>query len=239
METIAIYYIATNVYCEMFDEFINSLKYFMPNYKKIVVLLSDSLHQWNNYVEPENHIEVRHTYITNYPWPVITLYKHYLCSEHKIDDADYCCYCNADTVFNKHYNYTGNEFDFSKVNLTYHTISAFEESTIEKANVQNINCAVCSLFYHILQDNPDKPYCQASFFFAKSDLFYSMCDEITEMVFRDVNHNFSIMRWQDESYLNCWALLNEDKCNYKQYALYYTDNNIMITKTNVKKTKKV
>ena len=41
MNKIAVYYIATNKYIVLFDEFISGLKYFFPNVKKKVILITD------------------------------------------------------------------------------------------------------------------------------------------------------------------------------------------------------
>lgn len=100
-KTIAIYYIATNTYKQYFKGFYKTLKYFLPGYKKTVILMTDDsedIYKKANIVW--NHID-------HYPWPIITLYKMYLIKNH-FYNATYHFYVNANALFKK-------ETDSSKV----------------------------------------------------------------------------------------------------------------------------
>ena len=211
MKTIAVYYIATNVYCEMFAGFLDSLKYFMPTYKKVVVLLTDGLEEYDGYNDTENNISVDRRYINHYPWPIITLYKHYLILSNRID-CDYAVYFNADIICNEEFKYTDNTFDMGKMNFTSHANVRYKDSTIDNhAFTYEHENSMRSAYRFALDENRNNTYCQAAFFFGESNLFFTMCKEIFEYVDTDLRGNYVYLKWHDESYMNVWVQLHPEE----------------------------
>lgn len=235
MKTIAVYYIATSLYCDLFTHFLDSLKNFLPDCKKHVVLITDGLEYYSNYKDELNNIYIDRRLISHFPWPVVTLYKHWLIYTNKIE-CDYCVYFNANTIIKKLC--TIDNFDINKINLTLHSIFSGNDSTVEIANKFNFNCSVHSPHYKYLEENKNSNYCQGAFFFGPSDLFYSMCLDIINMINADLNLNFSILRWHDESYLNVWAIKNPNQVIYKQFASAYDNTNHLFFLKDCKKINK-
>lgn len=212
MKTIAVYYIATNVYCELFKPFIESLHKFMPDCKKIVVLLTDGLNEYEGYEDKENNIVIDRRNLTHFPWPIVTLYKHYLINANRID-CDYAVYFNADTVC-RDYDWENNPFSDSKITLTTHTTCRVDESTIKaRAFWYWFDACDCSSYAEVLRDPEvqNEKYVQASFFFGPSNKFFKMCEEIAFIINDDMLHKCAFLRWHDETYMNVWVLDNLDK----------------------------
>lgn len=238
MKTIAVYYIATNVYCEMFEGFLNSLKFFMPTYKKVVVLLTDELEEYTNYVDNENNISVDRRHINHYPWPIITLYKHYHILTNRID-CDYAVYFNADIICNEEFKYTDNTFDMDKMNFSSHANVRYKDSTIrEHAFIYQHPNSINSIYHYVLDECPEETYCQAAFFFGPSELFFEMCKDIFEYVDCDLRGNYVYMKWHDESYMNVWIQLHKSLSNIiPEFMAAYSYFHPLI-KTNRKKIQK-
>lgn len=232
MKIIAIYYIATSNYKNAFLNFLEGLQLFLPNLKKIVVLLTDGLEEYNGYKDFKNNIYIDRRYINHYPWPIITLYKHYLINENKID-CDYACYFNADIEIVKLINEC--EFDLTKINFTTH--AAHNKGLIQHiGHHSEVNANKLSKYYNILFDpnNADKLYCQACFFLGQSDLFFDMCKEITDMVNHDMQNEFVFLRWHDEHYMNVWILQHNDICYIRPYVnCFYKNHTIFFKNCNL------
>lgn len=220
MKTIAVYYIATDVYCELFKPFIESLHNFMPDCKKVVVLLTNGLHEYEGYNDTENNIVIDRRELTHYPWPIVTLYKHYLINANRIN-CDYAVYFNADTVC-REYDWAANPFSDTKITLSTHSTCRVEDSTIKKMAFQYWGKTCDNSNYAELIKDPDVQnnlYIQASFFFGPADNFFKMCKEIAFIVNDDMLHNFCFLRWHDETYMNVWVLDNLDKVDIRERVM--------------------
>jgi hypothetical protein len=213
---------------------LESLPLFLPEYKKIVVLLTDGLEEYNNYEDPDNNIYIDRRYINHYPWPVVTLYKHFLIKENKID-CDYVCYFNADITITKE---CGMDiFVDSKINFTTH--SAHYDGSVERLYKHcEVDANKLSKYYNILSNtnNTDK-YCQACFFLGPRDLFYIMCEDIADMINYDLQNNCAFLRWHDEHYLNVWVIKNKDLSYIDSYVNIYSKQNTIFFKYETSKNK--
>ncbi len=211
-KTLAIYYIATGDYTKYINDFIQNIHHFMPHLRKTVVILSDGLEEFNGKTyKGVNYIvkKIEHNH-----WPIVTLFKMTYILKNKID-CDYVCYLNGDALFNPIY-HAYYMFDFEKINISQHFHYDNENmhwylDSSKKFLVDNENKR--SLAYI---DNTNYTYVQGGFFFGKSDLIYSMCEDIDKMVKIDLKNNI-IPVWHDESYLNKWVLLNNKIVNIKQF----------------------
>ena len=72
-ETIGIFYIATGVYKEYFENFINTIKYIFPGYNKELIIISDGLKEYDNKFINDAHVHVED--FINYPYPFININK--------------------------------------------------------------------------------------------------------------------------------------------------------------------
>lgn len=201
MEKLGIYYIATSNYKEGFEHFRDKIRHFMPDVQKTIVVLSDGL-QGYNLVNTENVNVVVHK-IEHLPWPLVTLLKFHHIYNHRNDEFDYVCYCNADLQFNE--NCLNYNFNKDKINLSAHVNShGFEiVDNFKFAYYKNQN----STSY--IESN--YKYCMGGFVYGPNKLFMQMCKDIIKMIDKDLMNNIIAER-HDESYLNKWAVENKDKC---------------------------
>lgn len=213
-KSIGIYYIATGVYKNNFNEFLSSIENFFYGYKKHIILLSDGLGEYDNY--KNGNVTIEHHYIDDMPWPIVTLFKFHYLLKYKVND-DYIFYINSNAIINpnklvdwfnpnmitltKHYSY---RFGFL---TTYELLTPSDDNPNSQAYIGNITYT----------------YCQGGFFGGPTKKVYDMCEEIIKLIDVDLNNNI-IAKWHDESYLNKWAYVhnyNKDIMNITD--VFYTD----------------
>lgn len=194
MKHLAIYYIATSNYKMGFEHFKKNLKYFYPEFKKTVMILSDGLTEWNNIVE--DNITYKTYHIDHFPWPIITLFKMKYIYDHRIT-CDYVCYFNGNLQYNPNYNTSLNKIDLTKLNVTRHAFSN-ENDEYDNKNFENVSQQ------SIAYINKPYKYVQGGFFIGPSDIVYKMCEDVCKICEIDLSNNI-IPQWHDESYLNKWC----------------------------------
>lgn len=199
-DKIAVYYIATNDYKNLFPEFLKSIKNFYPKNQKIIKVISDGLEEYKNYTENNIKVEVCPR-INNYPWPIIALYKMWHIEENKDDNCEYACYFNANAEIHP----TKEEyFNEKKLNVSYHS---FNSKNRRYDPWPHIHINPYSQAY---LENNTYEYLQSGFFFGPSKLVYEMCHNINEMIKEDTKRCL-FAQWHDESYFNKWCVESQDK----------------------------
>lgn len=209
---IAVYYIATNNYKNLFPEFVESLQNFFPNCKKIVKLISDGLEEYRDYEKGNVKVELCPR-INNYPWPIITLYKMWHILENFDDTCEYMCYFNGNATINKH---VQDVFNLDKVTVSYHSFNSNHKAynPWEYININPVSIAYL--------ENGTYEYIQGGFFFGKKELIKKLCEEVVEMVKYDTNRSI-IAQWHDESYLNKWCYMNSNIVDKKYVMTVYPE----------------
>lgn len=203
MNKIAVYYIATNKYIVLFDEFISGLKYFFPNVKKKVVLITDC-DDIDFKEKRTDEIEIVQNHIDHYYWPINALFKMFYIDKFFADDCDYHFYFNANLKFTKVFE-INDDFDmcinqhFYSDRLSFYAIN----------NGNNNNCVVppswakCHISQREIPSNAK--YCQDCFFGGKTESIKHMLTDVNIMIKDDLNHHI-IPLWQDETYFNKYLL---------------------------------
>ena len=207
MKHLVIYFIATSKYKEGFKYFKENLRYFFPDMRKTIVILSDGLENWNNVVEEDISYKVFH--IDHFYWPIIALFKMKYILDYK-QDCDFVCYFNADLQFNPNYKIPLSEvLDLTKLNLTRH--SWHYDDTLYDGNIFAYNIDRRSLAFI----SHEYTYVQSCFFLGPAEIIYKMCHDISNWVKLDLKKNI-IPQWHDESYLNKWCEENKELCAEKK-----------------------
>ena len=210
MKNIIIYYIATGPYVKFFDKFIDSVKNFLPNDKKTVVLLTDSK---ENIVGGDD-IFIKQHYIQHFCWPIVTLFKMKYILDYFVDDCDYAFYINSNS-----YCKDGLSLDLKK-NMTFAKHYCNDGKQYNDYNKHQLKESESFIDYNNLPS--DIRYCQGAFFGGKPSYLKTFCIEIYEMIQKDLEKNI-IPTWHDESYLNKWLYCNywmkENKPDYNIVSL--------------------
>lgn len=209
---IAVYYIATDVYKSLFNDFLESLQNFFPDCKKIVKVISDDLEEYKDY-EKGNVKVLICPRINHYPWPIITLYKMWHILQNFDDSADYACYFNANSII---YPHNENIFDTSKITVSYHSFNR-EENSYNPWPYIIINKN--SSAYLV---NETYEYIQGGFFFGPNQLIKEMCKDVVLLVKSDTSRGI-FATWHDESYLNKWCVDNYTKVDKKYIMSAYKE----------------
>lgn len=204
-KTLTIYYIATDEQKKYFYNFTQTIYHFMPHLIKQVIVLSDGLEEFNGVTIKGVKYIVKH--IDHYHWPIINLFKASHILNNKVD-TDFVLSLNANTIFNPifHAYYM---FDFNKVNISKHfgyddgrahAVEYIKDALVKVENKDSL-CYI---------DNTNYTYLQSDMLFGKSDLIYSMYEDIDNMVKIDLKNNI-LPYYHEESYINKWAITNKDK----------------------------
>ena len=212
-DRIAIYYISTGKYKNLFPEFLESVHNLFPNNMKILYLISDGLEEYDNYIG-DNFIVKLCPRINNYPWPIVALYKMWHILENFDDSCNYACYFNGNSIINEH---ALDVFDMNKFTVSYHSFNSKTTPYIPWSRVQINEKSTAYL------ENETYEYVQSGFFFGPSDLVKTMCTDVIKMINQDTGRHF-FAQWHDESYLNKWVVLNRDKVDIKYIMTVYNND---------------
>lgn len=209
MKILAIYYIATSVYKELFPEFLENVPKLFPSFHKKVVVISDGLQEYDGISGPSYKVQV-FSDIEHRPWPYIALHKMDIIKDHRVE-CDYACYMNANLILNPEFNKDiDHMFLYSRMNFTRHCYLLKEDvqdgqyfqgkvNQVSKDDLQLVSSDIRSSSY--IAD--DYQYCQSGFFLGPEKLFFKFCEDISELRKIDEARNI-IPTWHDEAYLNAW-----------------------------------
>lgn len=202
---IAILYIATGQYINLWQSFYDSIKtYFLPEVKdKKFFLWSDT--------KPELKDDVEYTYIDYkpYPHPLIHRYDIFLTKKYNIQKYDYCFFFNA--------NMECIDYIYSDDILKGNTFIAAEHMTMPYMNLQD---RLKLLEESYLPDNKDSPtyiplsvfkqhptwsWLMGGFNGGNTHEWILMSETISNWVKQDESNNIRI-RWHDEAYMNRYMI---------------------------------
>ena len=209
---IAVYYIATGKYKDLFSEFLESLQIFFPSYKKVVMLMSDGLDRYHSYINGNVSVKMCPK-INDYPWPIVALYKMWHISQNIDESYEFSCYFNANAIIYKH---SENVFDLNKITVSYHSFNSKNRIYNPWPHISINRDSTAYL------ENETYEYIQSGFFFGPTKIIKKMCDDVNRMLQNDINIQI-IAQWHDESYLNKWCELNKNLVDKKYIMTVYKE----------------
>lgn len=149
---------------------------------KLEMEFDDIVFQYYKYNIKQISIE----YCPNFPWPILTLYKPFLCSKYiEINNEydfladDYVMCCNVNLQFGKN---NQNWFDENKINVSWH---------------------------HSHKDNNHPYYIQGGFVFVAARKMQELCETWQNRINYYINKEHKVPEWHDETVLN--ELFNDEK----------------------------
>lgn len=198
---ILIVYIATGKYKEYFEEFENSLENFCPGVKKKVHIFSDN----PDYFFRNKSVAAR-SYVRNYPWPTITLFKfHYIYEAIKYAKEleipyTHVFYFNANVEFRK---VVESDLFLSDnyITVEHHTLrlECNSESRLLEENATTNQYRISESSAAYIKE--DYTYVAGGMFGGPISEVKRECIEIINMCRSDLSKNI-IPNWHDESYHN-------------------------------------
>lgn len=200
-----IFYIATSVYKNYFDNFIKTVKYIFPNEQKELIILSDGLKEYDNKQIDNIHIVVED--IIDYPYPLINLCKfqtiyHYA----KKYDIDKILYFDADTIiFEKDDNYwewINKLLDSDKLICSYHPHYLYDNGDIFYNEGFLYNDPDLGVYCDPKNIYDNNCYIMSSFFMGSIKAIEYAYKEIYKMTSKDLKNYRWIPWFSDEAYLN-------------------------------------
>lgn len=213
-----IFYIATSVYKNYFDNFINTVKYVFPNKEKDLIILSDGLDEYNNKIIDNIHIYVEH--IIDYPYPLINLCKFQTIYNYAIKyNIDKILYFDADSIIfekdDNFWNYVESLLNTNKLICSYHPHYLYNNDIIFHNDGFIYNDQSLGVYCDpkFIYDN--KCYIMSSFFMGSFQSLEYVYKQIYDMTSKDLR-NFRWIPWfSDEAYLNALNV-NDNIINNKE-----------------------
>ena len=206
---IEINYIATGGYIQYFELFKNTIHKFFPSEKKILRVITDGDVDFDGLCE--DIIESVSYKMFDLIYPCINLNKTYLLSQLPRTNAEYVFYFDADTFFNEKpkefwegfmERLNGDSFCIGK--HPFYNLS--DEDEYKNRDIE--------VFFSCMTERDDTQgsyidsyyytYIISSFFGAKNDVFYDVCEMVTNMIRKDMtrNNGYRIPLYMDENYFN-------------------------------------
>ena len=237
---IEVIYIATDGYSNYYEGFIDSIKYFFPNEKKKVRVLSNV--EKDYYIPQDSNVEsVEFFKIFDLFYPCINLNKTYFISQLPKTEANYVFYFDADTMFfptddsvweNLMNDMNNGRFCIGK--HPYYSIS--EEYSYKWRYVENFFEFLTTRDKTQLSYIPDYYYTYviSSFFCARRDIMEDVCNQVNELTRTDLRRDnyYRIPLYMDENYFNKlvynWEFKGDNRNDFsvKNYILLTNSDNI-------------
>ena len=209
---IAVYYIATGKYKTLFSDFLESVQNLYPKCIKIVKLISDGLYEYKDYKKGNVVVDLCPR-VSDYPWPVVALYKMWHIIDNFDESCDYVCYFNSNSIINEH----DDIFNLNKLTVSYHSFNKKDHPYNPWGPVSiDINSSA-------YLPNETYEYIQSGFFFGPKDIVYKMCNDILDMIRYDTRRCM-FAQWHDESYLNKWCVDNSSLVDKKYIMTVYKED---------------
>ena len=217
-----IFYIATSVYKEYFENFLKTVKYIFPDKQKELIVLSDGLYEYNDKQIENIHIIVEN--IIDYPYPLINLCKfqtiYYYANKYDIDKI---LYFDADTIVfekdNIYWKWVDEELLSTDMLIcSYHPHYLYNNEKIFYNNgfIYNDNNLGVYCDPQYIHDN--KCYIMSSFFMGSIKAIEYAYKEIYNMSSKDLRNHRWIPWFSDEAYLN--ALYVKDNIINDKETIY-------------------
>lgn len=200
-----IFYIATNVYKNYFDNFLNTVKHIFPDKEKDLIIISDGLTEYNN--KSLDNINIYVEEIFDFPYPIINLCKFQIIYNYaKKYNIDKILYFDADTIIfeknNDFWNYIDTLLDSDKLIFSYHPHYLYNNESIFYNNgfmYHNDSLAV-NVDPNYIYDN--KCYIMTSFFMGSLNAVKYGYEKVYRMSSQDLRNHRWIPWFSDEAYIN-------------------------------------
>lgn len=200
---IGIFYIATSVYKNYFDNFKNTMHYLFPEDEKELIILSDGLDEYDNM--DINGIKIHVEKLIDLPYPLIHLNKFQIVKTYaERYNIEYVMFVDADTIcFEK----SKNVWDNMKLAINdNHLLLTRHPHYLYTPNRNFGDPFITSNKNSTAFMNPDlvnknKCYIMTSFFCGKYDVIKKYADLSYKMIGHDLNYR-SFAYYVDEAYMN-------------------------------------
>lgn len=206
---IEVNYIATGGYIQYLDLFLETLSYFFPkDKKKLRIITNCDINIDERYIEIYN-IEV--IKILDLIYPCINLNKTYILSQLPRTDSKYIFYFDADTYFNEmddtFWVYLKNSMDNDEFSISTHPYYNLDDN--DKFKQRDIE-----IFFSAMTERDETQgsyidsyyytYIISSFFCAKREVFFDVCEKVTQMIRNNMtrDNHYRIPLYMDENYFN-------------------------------------
>lgn len=221
MNKIGIVYMATSVYKNYFDNFLNSLKFLFPEDNKTLIVISDGLFEYNEKVIDNIRIYVKD--VVDLPFPILTGFKLRFVTKYTQNfNFDYIMYFDSDTIiFEKSIEFwenLKNKMNTGKLLMTLHPHYLYYPNLnfYDPFIVYNKKSEA---FIELDDINSKKCYIMSSFIGGTYDIIKYFDEKVYNMAEKDIGKLRWMPQYPDEAYLNkLYLYYDNDKVILEKYA---------------------
>ncbi len=204
MKNIGLIYMATSVYKNYFENFLNTVRFLFPNDYKVLIVISDGLQEYNNTIFKDTKIYVKD--VVDLPYPILTGCKFRFVTRYaKEFNFDYIMYFDSDTIILEKpiefWESLKQKMNTGKLlcSLHPHYLYTPNRDFYEPFIVSNPNSAGYVDAKYI---NERRSYIMTSFIAGKYDIVKYFDDKVYNMFGKDMSTLRWIPLYPDEAYLN-------------------------------------
>ena len=211
MKNIGLVYMATSVYKNYFENFLESLKFLFPEDNKTLIVISDGLQEYNEKTirfndSQQNTVKIYVKDVVDLPYPFLPCCKFRFVTRYtKEFDFDYIMNFDSDTIILEKplefWNTLKDKLETGKLLVTSHPHYLYTPSRdfYEPFIVSNPKSVG---YIDAKYVNNVRSYIMTSFFAGKYDIIKYFDDKIYYMLGRDMDNLRWIPRFPDEAYMN-------------------------------------
>ena len=228
MNNIGIVYLATSVYKNYFENFLNTVNNFFPNDNKTIIAISDGLTEYDN--KSFGNVIVNVKYIEDLPYPIIPMLKlRHVTKYTKGYDFDYIFFFDSDTIFfempNDFWDNLKSIMDQNKLIMSRHPHYLYNPNMYFNEVFVIKDSKSCG-YIDDESINENKTYVITSFFGGKYNVFEKYDKLVYDMIGKDLGNIRKLPWFVDEAYMN---KINIDENFKDNQESIYIDNFITIT----------
>ena len=205
-EKFGVFFLATSVYKEYFENFANSLKYLFPenNLDKYLIIMSDGLKEYDG--KEIGGYKVKHFDVIDYPYPCVPMNKFQMVSKYMKDlDLNYGMFFDSDSIIlekpQEFWDNLETKMKSGKLLCSGHPHYLFtpEINMVEPCVVSRTDSAAYMDPVHV---NTHKSYIITSFFAGSRDVIDKYSKKIYQMIGTDLKTLRWVPEFVDEAYMN-------------------------------------
>jgi len=202
---IGIFYLATSVYKNYFDNFFKTVNNLFPEDEKELILVSDGFQELNN--TEKNGIKIKVKEIIDLPYPLITANKFQMIKTYMEQfELEYAVYIDADTIcLNKSIEFWNNVKDkikSGKFLMSYHPHYLYTPNRNFDNPFIPTKMPYSTAYMNPQYINENKCYIITSFFMGRYNEIKKYADLIYKMIGADLKNIRWMPMWPDEAYMN-------------------------------------
>lgn len=202
---LGVFFLATSVYKEYFNNFAESLKNLFPNdFEKHLIIMSDGLKEYDN--TNVSGFQTHWVEVVDYPYPLVPMNKFQMVSKYMKDfDLDYAMFFDADTIIfekpDRFWKELRGKLMSGKMLCSGHPHYLYYPNW-DIDGACEVTQTDSAAFVDVNVQNEHRSYIITSFFGGNKEVIDKYAKKVYSMIGQDLSNLRWIPRFVDEAYIN-------------------------------------